>query len=75
MADQNQDDRKTPLGDQNEQSSRDQGRKAGSGGSGEQDDVAEDRNLSGSSTWLNLPDTQSSADDESSGESSSGSNR
>lgn len=23
---------------------------------GEQDDVAEDRNLSGSSTWLNLPD-------------------
>ena len=36
---------------------------------GEQDDVAEDRNLSGSSTWLNLPDQpegESSDDDQSS---------
>jgi len=28
----------------------------GDNAQGEQDDVAEDRNLSGSSTWLNLPD-------------------
>lgn len=31
-------------------------------GGSEQDDVAEDRNLSGSSTWLNLPDHQPSGD-------------
>ena len=29
---------------------------------GEKDDVAEDRNLSGSSTWLNLPDKQPRGD-------------
>ena len=74
MADQNQNDRKTPLGDQNDQISRDQNTQSGSGRAGERDDVAEDRNLSGSSTWLNLPDQQPT-DDESSGGSSSGSNR
>jgi hypothetical protein len=75
MADQNQNERKKPLGDQNDQSSPDQGRQAGSGRGGEQDDVAEDRNLSGASTWLNLPDQQSSADDEQSGGTDAGSNR
>lgn len=32
---------------------------------GERDDVAEDRNLSGSSTWLNLPDQQPRGDSDS----------
>ena len=42
-------------------------------GAGEPDDVAEDRNLSGSSTWLTLPDQP--ADDGSANESGSGSAR
>ena len=73
MADQNENDRNIPRGDEN-QGSRDQeqNRKAGSPKSGqEQDDVAEDRNLSGASTWLTLPDEQPSGDDQSSGGSSS----
>ena len=32
---------------------------------GERDDVAEDRNLSGASTWLNLPDQQPRGDSDS----------
>lgn len=50
--------RNQPAGDEKEDRSQ-----------GEQDDVAEDRNLSGSSTWLNLPDQpegESSDNDESS---------
>jgi len=61
MAD--QDRRNDPM----DESARDAGSKRGSASNdpsrqrndssmGEQDDVAEDRNLSGASTWLNLPD-------------------
>ncbi|HEX4681796.1 MAG TPA: hypothetical protein VH277_03745 [Gemmatimonadaceae bacterium] len=75
MADQNQNDRNTPLGDENDQSSPDQRKQAGSTRGDEQDDVAEDRNLSGSSTWLNLPDQQTSSEDDSSDESPRSSNR
>jgi hypothetical protein len=66
MADQNQNDRDSAIGDENQssQTKKDQGREAGSNRSQEQDDVAEDRNLSGSSTWLTLPD-QPSGDDQS----------
>jgi hypothetical protein len=39
-------------------------------GAGEPDDVAEDRNLSGASTWLTLPDQP--ADDSSASESGEG---
>lgn len=42
---------------------RDQSQTRNQSASGsEQDDVAEDRNLSGASTWLNLPDKQPSGD-------------
>ncbi|HXT16082.1 MAG TPA: hypothetical protein VN706_10670 [Gemmatimonadaceae bacterium] len=76
MADQNQSDRDSQIGDQRgDQKQDDQSKKAGSSNRGqEQDDVAEDRNLSGSSTWLTLPDEQPAGDDQSSG-GSSGSNR
>jgi len=50
--------------EQSRDQSRDQNRQgAGANQNAEQDDVAEDRNLSGSSTWLNLPDHQPSDDD------------
>lgn len=39
--------RSSPAGDKRDASDKQRG---------EQDDVAEDRNLSGASTWLNLPD-------------------
>ncbi len=38
---------------------RDPSRNRNADSIGEQDDVAEDRNLSGASTWLNLPDQPS----------------
>ena len=74
MADQdrNQDDRTQgePIGDESssttQKSQRDQDRNRQAGGANknvEEDDVAEDRNLSGSSTWLNLPDHQPPDDD------------
>jgi hypothetical protein len=42
---------------------------------GERDDVAEDRNLSGSSTWLTLPDEQPRGDSDSDDTSDRQSNR
>src|SRR5579875_1587697 len=42
---------------------RDQSQTRDQNAAGEPDDVAEDRNLSGSSTWLNLPDHQPSGDE------------
>lgn len=54
----------TTQRDQKDQN-RDRSEKAGSRDQNpEQDDVAEDRNLSGSSTWLTLPDQQPANDDE-----------
>lgn len=71
MADEDR-NRDEAMGDETTPSTRNterdqtQNREAGgSNKSAEQDDVAEDRNLSGSSTWLTLPDQQPATDDES----------
>ena len=69
MADQNKkgDDAQSSKGAKRGQSSdRDQNT------TGEQDDVAEDRNLSGASTWLNLPDQPASDPSDSDDEEESG---
>ena len=54
MADQNQNDRTEEQRDVKGDPNQDPNKKRQAGA--EQDDVAEDRNLSGSSTWLTLPD-------------------
>jgi hypothetical protein len=69
MADEKRSQNDRAVGDENAQDNRrdqNQNRQAGSSNqNGAQDDVAEDRNLSGSSTWLTLPDQQPADDDRS----------
>ena len=68
MADENRDRNDQSDGTMGDESSQNQGKNrqaASSNKNAEQDDVAEDRNLSGSSTWLTLPDQQPSDDDRS----------
>lgn len=74
-------DQKDNRGDQSDKKSqsasgantgRDQAGKRNQNAAGEPDDVAEDRNLSGASTWLTLPDqpADDSSDSDSSGDGS-----
>jgi hypothetical protein len=56
-------------------SDRDESRKRDDDSIGEPDDVAEDRNLSGASTWLNLPDQPSDKDSRSSSDRDSNTKR